>query len=266
MMFLEVGMDGNNQILPIAFGVGKIKSGESWIWFLSRLKECNGDMPSLAIISDRANSIEITIQVVFPNAYQKLYCRYLLMNMRTKIDKQERKRFCFGKLQKLTDSLISKKAWVGYVVHQMKIVVQNQLREMGKVVFSYETIQQWWCQRHNVGAESKKDITEYAKKVYQIDQSRYEVTDQMKNGKEKKWNLVVARGQFSGTPYSHAMTVFNELRYHHYSTWMPSYFTMKTYRSTYIEVVFHVPVSAEYEQPYEVMVVLPPLMDKRQAE
>nr|KAJ0193078.1 hypothetical protein LSAT_V11C800406530 [Lactuca sativa] len=38
-IFLVVGMDGNNQILPIAFGVGKTESGESWIWFLSRLKE-----------------------------------------------------------------------------------------------------------------------------------------------------------------------------------------------------------------------------------
>nr|KAJ0206074.1 hypothetical protein LSAT_V11C500295360 [Lactuca sativa] len=94
-IFIAVGMDGNNQILPIAFGVGKTESGESWIWFLSRLKECIGDMPSLAIISDRANSIEIVIQSVFPNAYHELCCRHLLMNMRTKIDKQERTKILF---------------------------------------------------------------------------------------------------------------------------------------------------------------------------
>nr|KAJ0198909.1 hypothetical protein LSAT_V11C600330620 [Lactuca sativa] len=52
-----VGMDGNNQILPVAFGVGKTKSEESWIWFLSRLKECIGDIPSLAIISDKRTKI-----------------------------------------------------------------------------------------------------------------------------------------------------------------------------------------------------------------
>nr|KAJ0198392.1 hypothetical protein LSAT_V11C700343340 [Lactuca sativa] len=69
IMFLAVGMYGNNQILPITFGVGKNKSWESWIWFLSRLKECIGDMPSLAIISDKANSIKMDIQYVFTNAY-----------------------------------------------------------------------------------------------------------------------------------------------------------------------------------------------------
>nr|KAJ0203618.1 hypothetical protein LSAT_V11C500295890 [Lactuca sativa] len=50
---VTVGMDGNNQILPISFGIGKTKSRESWIWFLLRLKECIGYMPSLAIISDK---------------------------------------------------------------------------------------------------------------------------------------------------------------------------------------------------------------------
>lgn len=39
IMFLAVGMNKNNQILLITFGVGKIESGDSWIWFfLSRLK------------------------------------------------------------------------------------------------------------------------------------------------------------------------------------------------------------------------------------
>nr|KAJ0189800.1 hypothetical protein LSAT_V11C800437630 [Lactuca sativa] len=94
-MFLVVGMDGNNQILPIAFGVGKTESEESWIWFLSRLQECIGDMPSLAIISNRLNSIELAIQAVFPNAYHGLYCLHLLMNIRAKIAKQERTKILF---------------------------------------------------------------------------------------------------------------------------------------------------------------------------
>nr|KAJ0216785.1 hypothetical protein LSAT_V11C300105260 [Lactuca sativa] len=74
-MFLAVGMDGNNQIPLIAYGVGKTESGESCIWFLSRLKQCIGDMPYLAIISDRANSIEMTIQATllspFVDEYEK---------------------------------------------------------------------------------------------------------------------------------------------------------------------------------------------------
>nr|KAJ0213752.1 hypothetical protein LSAT_V11C400191570 [Lactuca sativa] len=89
-MFLAIGLDGTNQILPIAFGVGRTKHGESWIWFLSRLKECIGGMPSLAFISYRPNSNEITIKSVFPSAYHRLRCRHLLMNLREKIGMQNR--------------------------------------------------------------------------------------------------------------------------------------------------------------------------------
>nr|KAJ0206656.1 hypothetical protein LSAT_V11C500267340 [Lactuca sativa] len=89
-MFQTVGMDCNHQIHPIAFGVGKTENGESWIWFLSRLKECIRDMPYIPVISDRANSIEIATQVVFLNTYHELYCRHLLMNMRVKMGMQTR--------------------------------------------------------------------------------------------------------------------------------------------------------------------------------
>ncbi|GJY61737.1 phospholipase-like protein [Tanacetum coccineum] len=37
---VAVGMDGNNQIIPIATGVSQGETGESWTWFLKRLKEC----------------------------------------------------------------------------------------------------------------------------------------------------------------------------------------------------------------------------------
>nr|KAJ0193254.1 hypothetical protein LSAT_V11C800452130 [Lactuca sativa] len=87
-------------------------------------------------------------------------------------------------------------------------------------------------------------------RVYQIDQSRYKVTNQMKNGIVNLENKVVVK----------------ELKYQYYSAWVSSYFTMETYRSTYVEVVFPMPVSAEYEEPDEVMVVLLPLMDKQHVE
>ncbi|XP_035836094.1 uncharacterized protein LOC110888959 [Helianthus annuus] len=58
-LFLAVGMDGNNQILPISYGIGKSEDGECWTWFLSKLKECIGEIPEMAIISDRANSIHL---------------------------------------------------------------------------------------------------------------------------------------------------------------------------------------------------------------
>nr|GEW14483.1 hypothetical protein [Tanacetum cinerariifolium] len=39
-MYLAVAMDGNNQILPLAYGVGKSERFTYWDWFLMKLKEC----------------------------------------------------------------------------------------------------------------------------------------------------------------------------------------------------------------------------------
>ncbi|XP_022041318.1 uncharacterized protein LOC110943896 [Helianthus annuus] len=88
-LFLAVGMDGNNQILPISYGIGKSEDGECWTWFLSKLKECIGEIPEMAIISDRANSIHLAVRNVFPHVYHGLCCRHLMMNLRLPSDKKK---------------------------------------------------------------------------------------------------------------------------------------------------------------------------------
>ncbi|XP_076924244.1 uncharacterized protein LOC143586629 [Bidens hawaiensis] len=53
-MFPAVGMDGNHKIFAIAFSVGKSDSGESWAWFLSKLRECVGDHPKTNLVRHNA--------------------------------------------------------------------------------------------------------------------------------------------------------------------------------------------------------------------
>ena len=77
---VAVGMDGNNQILPIATGVAQGETGQAWTWFLRNLKECIGEDPSLAIISDRHYAIALACKTVFPNAFHGYCCRHLMMN------------------------------------------------------------------------------------------------------------------------------------------------------------------------------------------
>nr|GEV59714.1 transposase, MuDR, MULE transposase domain protein [Tanacetum cinerariifolium] len=54
---LDVGMDANNQILPLSTGVSQGETGESWTWFLTKLKEKIGEPPNLCIILDRHAAI-----------------------------------------------------------------------------------------------------------------------------------------------------------------------------------------------------------------
>nr|GEV82297.1 hypothetical protein [Tanacetum cinerariifolium] len=82
---LKVAMDGNNQILPLAYGVGKSETFRSWDWFLRKLKECIiGKQDNLTIISDGVVSIASAINNVFPNVFHGHCCRHLLMNLREK--------------------------------------------------------------------------------------------------------------------------------------------------------------------------------------
>ncbi|GJS61857.1 transposase, MuDR, MULE transposase domain protein [Tanacetum coccineum] len=70
---MAVGMDGNNQIVPIAFGICKGETGPCWSWWMSVLKECIGDNPSLLFISDRHAAIALAVQNEFPLAYHAAY-------------------------------------------------------------------------------------------------------------------------------------------------------------------------------------------------
>ncbi|GKF57491.1 transposase, MuDR, MULE transposase domain protein, partial [Tanacetum coccineum] len=66
---VAVGMDGNNQIIPLATGVSQGETGESWTWFLSKLKEQIGEPPNLCIISDRHVAIIQACGIVFDNSF-----------------------------------------------------------------------------------------------------------------------------------------------------------------------------------------------------
>ncbi|GKC72206.1 transposase, MuDR, MULE transposase domain protein, partial [Tanacetum coccineum] len=66
---IAVGMDGNNQIVSIAFGICKGETSPCWSWWMSVLKECIGDNPDLLFISERHAVIALAVQNEFPLAY-----------------------------------------------------------------------------------------------------------------------------------------------------------------------------------------------------
>nr|GEW20043.1 transposase, MuDR, MULE transposase domain protein [Tanacetum cinerariifolium] len=74
---VAVTMDGNNQIVPIAFGIYKGETGPCWSWWISSLKGI-GDNPNLLFIYDRHAAIDLVVENKFllafhtPDAYKKL--------------------------------------------------------------------------------------------------------------------------------------------------------------------------------------------------
>ncbi|GJU02039.1 transposase, MuDR, MULE transposase domain protein [Tanacetum coccineum] len=78
---VAVAMDGNNQIVPIAFGICKGETGPCWSWWMSVLKECIGDNPNLLFISDRHAAIALAVEKEFPLAFHAVCCRHLMVNL-----------------------------------------------------------------------------------------------------------------------------------------------------------------------------------------
>ncbi|KAH6812903.1 hypothetical protein C2S51_021921 [Perilla frutescens var. frutescens] len=83
ILFVAVTKDGNEQVLPIAVGIGPIENDDTWIWFLNRLHITLGEIEDLLIVSDQHKSIKNAVAAVFPRATHGL-CYYHLQTKMAK--------------------------------------------------------------------------------------------------------------------------------------------------------------------------------------
>ncbi|XP_071733933.1 uncharacterized protein [Rutidosis leptorrhynchoides] len=74
-------MDGNNNIVPLAYGICGGESGRTWTWFMTKLRQCIGNVANLVFISDRHLGIAQGIRQIFPAAFHGICCCHLLMNI-----------------------------------------------------------------------------------------------------------------------------------------------------------------------------------------
>ncbi|KAK2645936.1 hypothetical protein Ddye_021131 [Dipteronia dyeriana] len=52
VLFVAMCMDVNDQIFPLAFGVGDSETNEAWEWFFTRLHKAVGEVDDLVIVSN----------------------------------------------------------------------------------------------------------------------------------------------------------------------------------------------------------------------
>ncbi|XP_023755812.2 protein FAR-RED ELONGATED HYPOCOTYL 3-like [Lactuca sativa] len=93
-----VAMDGNNQILPIGYGICPKETTDSWTWFLEKLHECIGDVEGLTMVTNRAPAIAVSIQNVFPNDQHGLCGFHLIGNIVQTFGKNKKTAILFWKL------------------------------------------------------------------------------------------------------------------------------------------------------------------------
>ena len=55
-LFVATSKNDNNQIYPLAFGIGDSENNASWEWFLTKLYDVIGHVDDLVMVSNRHGS------------------------------------------------------------------------------------------------------------------------------------------------------------------------------------------------------------------
>nr|KAJ0213876.1 hypothetical protein LSAT_V11C400173310 [Lactuca sativa] len=83
-VLLAVGLDSNNGIYPLAYGIVESEHTESWKWFLDNLGDDLdlGRNSNFTFISDRQKGLHTAVEQIFPNAEHRYCIRHIHDNMR----------------------------------------------------------------------------------------------------------------------------------------------------------------------------------------
>ncbi|PWA64836.1 transposase, MuDR, MULE transposase domain protein [Artemisia annua] len=286
---LAVGMDGNNQIVPIATGVSQGETGESWTWFLRRLKECISEVPDLAIISDRHPSIALAcnsglywntckaytpdtfetsiaqIRAIKPDAYQKLE--------EAGFDKWSRAYCPANRYNYLTSNSAES---INNLTRHVRRVPITMLIESYR-----ELLQKWFCARRHAYEDAPKDeLTDWAAakvndrilksskwvvtgiemlKLYRVWENQKSHVVDLREGTCtcKKWQL-------SGLPCGHVCAVSMFLGLSNCNQWAKDWFKKTTLKGTYEGKMYPLKDIKMWSTPSEPQVVKPPYIVKRQ--
>ncbi|KAL2933320.1 Protein FAR1-RELATED SEQUENCE 8, partial [Bienertia sinuspersici] len=84
VLLTAVGIDGNNEILPLAYGIVASESSDSWSYFFRNLRilfvkhGCHRD--DWTFMSDRMRGVEGALMEVFPRATRRICAQHLVKN------------------------------------------------------------------------------------------------------------------------------------------------------------------------------------------
>ncbi|KAL3694466.1 hypothetical protein R1sor_008117 [Riccia sorocarpa] len=95
LLFLATIVDGNNQILVLAYGIAHVEDKDTWCWFISNLKQCIHGLasPNVLIVSDRQKGLIDAVAEELPTN-EHIHCTFhLQMNLRRHFGAQVSKYF-----------------------------------------------------------------------------------------------------------------------------------------------------------------------------
>ncbi|XP_017979855.1 PREDICTED: uncharacterized protein LOC108662786 [Theobroma cacao] len=89
ILFVAVCKDVNECVCPIAFGIGHVEDENSWMWFLSKLRDAVGCLENTMFIFDQHLNIKKVIQNAYPEAHHGLCEYHLKKNFKNKFKRDD---------------------------------------------------------------------------------------------------------------------------------------------------------------------------------
>ncbi|XP_071727413.1 uncharacterized protein [Rutidosis leptorrhynchoides] len=268
---IAVGMDGNNSIVPLAYGICSGESGLTWTWFMSKLKECIGEVQELVFISDRHLGIAQGIREVFPNAFHGICCHHLLMN----INLPKKEDWIFWKICKA-----HRVGQFNYFMDHLLHIDPSAYEKLNNVSFDrwsralcpVNRFAKFQKMGHILTPKAETKIYKRIRKsnmwpVHGISSTRYQVYDgkynclvdlERRECECKKW-------KHSGLPCGHVIAVYRDIEIGNCAELAKEWFTLENYQATYAEETIFVGDVQEWVIPDNFQVVLPPITNKRNA-
>ncbi|XP_039125133.1 uncharacterized protein LOC120261340 [Dioscorea cayenensis subsp. rotundata] len=85
-LLVAAAVDGNDEILPVAFGLVEAETCASWQWFLEQLKCALDSCGNLTIISSRKMGLDESVPQVFQDCFHSYSLSHLMEEFKTQIN------------------------------------------------------------------------------------------------------------------------------------------------------------------------------------
>nr|XP_043621620.1 uncharacterized protein LOC122593291 [Erigeron canadensis] len=244
------GIDGNNSIFPIAYGVLESENTKSWTWFLESLKKAIGTPNGLVISSDMQKGLEGAIIRVYPNVEHKECIRHLYRNFKTKFHGDFFNFNLWG-------------ASITYCLSEHDKLLKKiaDVRE-DAITYLNENHKRIWSQS-KFGTTSKCDyITNNVSEVFNswigANLGEYEVCRSSGNRAEveykgKRWDVVLDERtcscrvwQVKGLPCVHAAAFIAFIRDSNWGKYVDPYFTIESFKKAYALEISPMPAKDQW--------------------
>ncbi|KAE8674391.1 Potassium channel KAT3 [Hibiscus syriacus] len=242
---LAVAMDANNGILPIAYGVGKSETSDSWTWFMGHLRDCIGSISNLTIISDKANSIDNGVRMCFPYAFHGLCGVHLYRNLKSRSTGIKNHKWTYWKAVKAYREVDFNKH-----INCLRRVLPQCAQTLEDVEFER------WSRVHQLGARYGFMTSNSAESINALSRHSRKLPITML--------MEFFRASIQQWYYkkrNHAVSL--HLNQDDSSAYAMDCYTTEVYRQTYGEIVYPIPHPSEWDIPDDLQTVFPPAMDRR---